>query len=28
VHQTITDSRIPRSDLRALEEAGIEVTLI
>jgi DeoR family transcriptional regulator of aga operon len=28
VHQTITDSRIPKSDLRALEEAGIEVTLV
>ena len=27
VHQTITDSRIPKADLRALEEAGIEVTL-
>ncbi len=28
VHQTITDSRIPKSDLRDLEEAGIGVTLI
>lgn len=28
VHRTITDSRIPKSDLRALEEAGIEVTLV
>jgi len=28
VHQTITDSRIPKADLRALEEAGIEVTLV
>jgi DeoR family transcriptional regulator of aga operon len=28
VHQTITDSRIPKPDLRALEEAGIEVTLV
>jgi DeoR family transcriptional regulator of aga operon len=28
VHQTITDSRIPKADLRALEEAGIEVTLL
>jgi DeoR family transcriptional regulator of aga operon len=28
VHHTITDSRIPKSDLRALEEAGIEVTLV
>jgi len=27
VHQTITDSRIPKSDQRALEEAGIEVTI-
>jgi DeoR family transcriptional regulator of aga operon len=27
VHQTITDSRIPKSDQRALEEAGIEVSL-
>ncbi len=28
VHQTITDSRISKADLRALEEAGIEVTLV
>jgi len=28
VHQTITDSRIPKSDLKALEEAGIEVILV
>jgi len=28
VHQTITDRRISKSDLRALEEAGIEVTLV
>lgn len=28
VHQTITDGRIPKSDLGALEEAGIEVTLV
>lgn len=28
VHQTITDSRIPKADLRTLEEAGIEVTLV
>ena len=28
VHQTITDGRIPKSDLRALEEAGIDVTLV
>lgn len=28
VHHTVTDSRIPKSDLRALEEAGIEVTLV
>ena len=28
VHETITDARIPKSDLRALEEAGIEVTLV
>ena len=28
VHQAITDSRIPKADLRALEEAGIEVTLV
>lgn len=28
VHQTITDNRIPKSDLRVLEEAGIEVTLV
>jgi DeoR family transcriptional regulator of aga operon len=28
VHQTITDNRIPKSDLKALEEAGIEVTLV
>jgi DeoR family transcriptional regulator of aga operon len=28
IHHTITDSRIPRSDLRALKQAGIEVTLV
>ena len=28
VHQTITDSRISKTELRALEEAGIEVTLV
>lgn len=28
IHQAITDRRIPKSDLRALEEAGIEVTLV
>jgi len=28
VHQTITDNRIPRADLRALEEIGIEVNLV
>jgi len=28
VHQTITDSRIAKAELRALEEAGIEVTLV
>lgn len=28
VHHTVTDIRIPKSDLRALEEAGIEVTLV
>ena len=28
VHQTITDARIPKSDLRALQEAGIDVTLV
>ncbi len=28
VHHTITDSRIPKSDLHALEEAGIEVTMV
>jgi DeoR family transcriptional regulator of aga operon len=28
VHQTITDSRIPKSDLHTLAEAGIEVTLV
>ena len=28
VHQTVTDSRIPKSDLRTLEEAGIEVILV
>lgn len=28
VHQTITDGRIPKSDLRALEEKGIEVTTV
>jgi len=27
VHQTITDNRIQKSDLHALEEAGIEVTI-
>jgi DeoR family transcriptional regulator of aga operon len=27
VHQTITDSRIPKTDRHALEEAGIEVTI-
>jgi DeoR family transcriptional regulator of aga operon len=28
VHQTITDNRISKADLRALEEAGIEVTMV
>lgn len=28
VHQTITDNRVSKSDLRALKEAGIEVTLV
>jgi DeoR family transcriptional regulator of aga operon len=28
VHQIITDRQIPKSDLRALREAGIEVTLV
>lgn len=28
VHQTITDSRIPKADLRALEEKGIEVIVV
>jgi DeoR family transcriptional regulator of aga operon len=28
VHETITDGRIPKSDLRALEESGIDVTLV
>ncbi len=28
VHQTITDSRIPKQDLKVLEEAGIEVTVV
>jgi len=28
VHQTITDSRIPKSDLLALQEAGIEVVMV
>jgi DeoR family transcriptional regulator of aga operon len=28
VHQTITDGRIPKSDVRALEDAGIDVTLV
>jgi DeoR family transcriptional regulator of aga operon len=28
VHQAITDNRISKTDLRALEEAGIEVTLV
>ena len=28
VHQTITDNRISKAELRALEEAGIEVTLV
>jgi DeoR family transcriptional regulator of aga operon len=28
VHQTITDNRIPKSDLRTLEEARIEVMLV
>jgi DeoR family transcriptional regulator of aga operon len=28
VHQIITDSRIPKSDMKALEEAGIEVTIV
>jgi DeoR family transcriptional regulator of aga operon len=28
VHHTITDNRISKTDLRALEEAGIEVTLV
>lgn len=28
VHQTITDSRIPKSDHQLLEEAGIEVTIV
>lgn len=28
VHHAITDGRIPKSDLRAMQEAGIEVTLV
>ncbi len=28
VHQAITDSKIPKADLKALQEAGIEVTLV
>jgi DeoR family transcriptional regulator of aga operon len=28
IHHTITDGRAPKSDLRALKEAGIEVTLV
>ena len=28
VHQAITDSRIPKSDLQALREAGVEVTIV
>jgi len=28
VHQTITDNRIPKSDLFALQESGIEVTMV
>jgi len=28
VHQTITDNRIPKSDLVALQEAGIEVVMV
>lgn len=28
VHQAITDSRIPKSDLQALRDAGVEVTLV
>jgi DeoR/GlpR family transcriptional regulator of sugar metabolism len=27
IYQIITDSRVPKSDLKALEEAGIEVTI-
>ena len=28
VHQTITDGRIPKPDLQALQDAGIEVTIV
>jgi DeoR family transcriptional regulator of aga operon len=28
VHELITDKQIPKADLRALEEAGVEVTLV
>jgi DeoR family transcriptional regulator of aga operon len=27
IHQIVTDSRIPKSDMKALQEAGIEVTI-
>jgi DeoR/GlpR family transcriptional regulator of sugar metabolism len=28
VHEVITDKQIPKSDLRALKEAGVKVTLV
>jgi len=28
IQQIITDNRIPKSDVKALEEAGIEVTVV
>jgi DeoR/GlpR family transcriptional regulator of sugar metabolism len=28
VHEVITDKQIPKSDLHALKEAGVKVTLV
>jgi DeoR/GlpR family transcriptional regulator of sugar metabolism len=28
VHEVITDKQIPKSDLNALKEAGVKVTLV
>jgi DeoR family transcriptional regulator of aga operon len=28
IQQIITDNRVPRSDMQALQEAGIEVTIV